>query len=165
VAKIARLTAAECMAMIRTIVTDQPAVKTIIFQDDIFVFTNDNRIIELCDSIRRAKAAGEIPESLEFISTNRIDAMTPERLTAMKRADFRVVGFGVESFSEPVLREFNKAHSLPAPVSRRQKTTSQVASGDAENSVRPQHVKALSHRLQVRGRWIDYIQTANTRVN
>jgi hypothetical protein len=46
---------------------------------------------------------------LQFISTNRIDAMTVERLTAMRRAGFRVLGFGIESFSPHVLAEFNKA--------------------------------------------------------
>ena len=35
--------------------------------------------------------------------------MTPERLTAMRRAGFRVLGFGIESFSQRVLGEFNKA--------------------------------------------------------
>jgi radical SAM superfamily enzyme YgiQ (UPF0313 family) len=34
--------------------------------------------------------------------------MNAQRLTAMRRAGFRVLGFGVENFSEPVLKEFNK---------------------------------------------------------
>ena len=38
-----------------------------------------------------------------------IDAMSVERLTAMRRAGFRVLGFGIESFSQKVLGEFNKA--------------------------------------------------------
>jgi len=46
---------------------------------------------------------------LHFISTNRIDAMSTERLGAMRRAGFRVLGFGIESFSLGVLGEFNKA--------------------------------------------------------
>jgi radical SAM superfamily enzyme YgiQ (UPF0313 family) len=45
---------------------------------------------------------------LQFISTNRIDAMTAERLAAMKRAGFRVLGFGIESFAPRILEEFNK---------------------------------------------------------
>jgi radical SAM superfamily enzyme YgiQ (UPF0313 family) len=35
--------------------------------------------------------------------------MSPERLAAMRRAGFRVLGFGIESFSPRVLAEFNKA--------------------------------------------------------
>jgi anaerobic magnesium-protoporphyrin IX monomethyl ester cyclase len=108
VASIARLEADECLAMIQRIVAAHPRVRTLIFQDDIFVFTKDKRVLPLCAGIVAAKERGDIPRDLQFISTNRIDAMTPERLVAMRRAGFRVLGFGVESFSQNVLREFNK---------------------------------------------------------
>jgi radical SAM superfamily enzyme YgiQ (UPF0313 family) len=109
VASIARLTTDDCMQMIGKIIDAQPSTRTIIFQDDIFVFTSDKRILPLCDAIVDAKRRGDLPLSLEFISTNRIDAMTPERLVAMRRAGFRVLGFGVESFSRAMLEEFNKS--------------------------------------------------------
>lgn len=108
VAAIARLDENECMEMIHRIVAAHPRVRTIIFQDDIFVFTKDRRILALCDAIVAAKQQGTLPRDLQFICTNRIDAMTPERLTAMRRAGFRVLGFGIESFSPNVLAEFNK---------------------------------------------------------
>jgi radical SAM superfamily enzyme YgiQ (UPF0313 family) len=116
--KISRLNVAECLTMIQRIVHAQPGVRTIIFQDDIFVFTNDDRVVPLCEGIVAAKTRGEIPPDLQFISTNRIDAMTPARLAAMRRAGFRVLGFGVESFSVEILREFNKAqiHPFIGPV-------------------------------------------------
>lgn len=110
VATIARLEADECMTMIERIVATHPRVRTIIFQDDIFVFTKDRRVLPLCELIVAAKACGAIPRDLQFISTNRIDAMTEERLAAMRRAGFRVLGFGIESFSRDVLNEFNKGH-------------------------------------------------------
>ncbi|MFL6547541.1 MAG: B12-binding domain-containing radical SAM protein [Povalibacter sp.] len=109
VAAIARLDADECIQMIHRIVAAHPSVRTIIFQDDIFVFTKDRRVIALCEAIVAAKAQGSIPRDLQFISTNRIDAMSLERLEAMRRAGFRVLGFGIESFSPNVLQEFNKA--------------------------------------------------------
>jgi radical SAM superfamily enzyme YgiQ (UPF0313 family) len=109
VAPIARLDTDECMHMIHRIVAAHPLVRTIIFQDDIFVFTKDRRVLPLCDAIIAAKERGELPRDLQFISTNRIDAMTPERLTAMRRAGFRVLGFGIENFSRNVLEEFNKS--------------------------------------------------------
>ncbi len=108
VASIARLDADECLHMIERIVAAHPAVRTIIFQDDIFTFTQDRRILPLCDGIVAAKQQGRLPPRLQFISTNRIDAMTTERLGAMRRAGFRVLGFGIESFSQRVLNEFNK---------------------------------------------------------
>ncbi len=109
VAPIARLEADECLTMIERIVAAHPRVRTIIFQDDIFTFTRDRRILPLCEGIVAAKHSGRIPTHLQFISTNRIDAMSEERLGAMRRAGFRVLGFGIESFSQRVLAEFNKA--------------------------------------------------------
>jgi radical SAM superfamily enzyme YgiQ (UPF0313 family) len=108
VAPIARLDAQECITVMERIVAAHPKVRTIIFQDDIFVFTKDRRVLQLCEAILAAKARGTLPQDLQFISTNRIDAMTPERLTAMRRAGFRVLGFGIENFSRSVLTEFNK---------------------------------------------------------
>lgn len=112
-AKVGRLTADECMVMLERIVAAHPDVRTIIFQDDIFVFTSDNRILPLCERIVAAKRAGDLPEDLQFISTNRIDSMSRERLAAMRAAGFRVLGFGVESFAPGILREFNKARIHP----------------------------------------------------
>jgi radical SAM superfamily enzyme YgiQ (UPF0313 family) len=113
VASIARLDAEECVQMMQRIVGAHPRVRTIIFQDDIFVFTKDKRILPLCEAIVAAKAGGALPPSLQFISTNRIDAMSAERLAAMRRAGFRVLGFGIENFSRNVLAEFNKAQIYP----------------------------------------------------
>src|SRR5262249_49732160 len=111
--KIARLGPDECLSMLYRIVAAQPTVRTVIFQDDIFVFRQDDRVLPLCAAIIRAKRLRKLPPGLRFISTNRIDAMTPERLVAMKSAGFRVLGFGIESFSPNILREFNKAQILP----------------------------------------------------
>jgi radical SAM superfamily enzyme YgiQ (UPF0313 family) len=110
IASIARLDAPECLHMIERIIAAHPRARTIIFQDDIFTFTQDRRILPLCNGIVAAKQSGRIPAQLQFISTNRIDSMSVERLTAMRRAGFRVLGFGIESFSKRVLGEFNKAH-------------------------------------------------------
>jgi radical SAM superfamily enzyme YgiQ (UPF0313 family) len=109
VAAIARLEADECLTMIERIVAAHPGVRTIIFQDDIFAFTQDRRLLPLCEGIVAAKARGNLPHGLQFISTNRIDAMSGERLAAMRSAGFRVLGFGIESFSRRTLAEFNKA--------------------------------------------------------
>ncbi len=118
VAAIARLDTEECLHMIHRIVAAHPQIRTIIFQDDIFVFTKDRRVLPLCDAIVRAKQSGSLPSELQFISTNRIDAMTPERLVALRRAGFRVLGFGIENFSRNVLDEFNKGqiHRHIAPM-------------------------------------------------
>jgi radical SAM superfamily enzyme YgiQ (UPF0313 family) len=113
-ARIARLEADDCVEMIRRIVAAHPAVRTIIFQDDIFVFPTDKRILPLTRAIIEAKQRRELPASLQFISTNRIDAMTPERIAAMREAGFRVLGFGIENFAPAVLAEFNKSRIVPS---------------------------------------------------
>jgi len=112
-AKVARLEAEDVLEMVRRIVRAHPDVRTIIFQDDIFVFRQDRRLLPLCDGLAVAKATGDLPPELQFISTNRIDSMTEERLRALRRAGFRVLGFGVESFALGILREFNKAQIHP----------------------------------------------------
>src|SRR5256885_4932045 len=58
-----------------------------------------------CEAIIAAKESGTVPRELQFISTNRIDAMSPERLAAMRQAGFRVLGFGIENFSHNVRSE------------------------------------------------------------
>jgi len=120
VASIARLDADECLTMLERIVAAHPGVRTVFFQDDIFAFTQDRRIGPLCEGIIEAKVRGRLPPGLQFISTNRIDAMTNERLQLMRRAGFRVLGFGIESFSRRILGEFNKApiHRHIEPVLR-----------------------------------------------
>ena len=120
VASIARLDADECLTMLERIVAAHPGVRTVFFQDDIFAFTQDRRIVPLCEGIIEAKAQGRLPRELQFISTNRIDAMTDERLQLMRRAGFRVLGFGIESFSRRILGEFNKGpiHRHIEPVLR-----------------------------------------------
>src|SRR5256886_2037614 len=79
VASIARLDAEECVQMLQRIVSAHPRVRTVIFQDDIFVFTKDRRILPLCEAIIAAKDTGALPRELQFISTNRIDGMSPGR--------------------------------------------------------------------------------------
>ena len=63
VAPIARLDADEVLQMIERIVAAHPRVRTIIFQDDIFVFTKDQRVLPLCEGIVAAKARGALPRA------------------------------------------------------------------------------------------------------
>jgi len=53
----------ECLHMIERIVAAHPRARTIIFQDDIFSFTRDRRILPLCEGIIAASARGTHSES------------------------------------------------------------------------------------------------------
>ncbi len=110
---LVRLNAEETMEMLFKITSHYPEVRTIIFQDDVFILRNDKRIFPLCEQIISAKQQGRLPQELSFISSNRIDAMTPGRLEIMRRAGFRILGFGVENFSLSILKEFNKEKIYP----------------------------------------------------
>ncbi|PIW39376.1 MAG: hypothetical protein COW23_01670, partial [Hydrogenophilales bacterium CG15_BIG_FIL_POST_REV_8_21_14_020_62_31] len=112
-APLVRLNAEETLEMLFKITSHYPEVRTVIFQDDIFILKNDNRIFPLCEQIISAKQQGRLPMELSFISSNRIDAMTPERLQIIKRAGFRILGFGIENFSLKILKEFNKEKIYP----------------------------------------------------
>lgn len=109
-ARATRLEAEDCVSMVARIAAAWPDVKTIVFEDDLFVFTADQRIRPLCEGLMAARRAGDIPPDLQFISTNRIDAMDETRLALMKRAGFRILEFGVESFARDALAEVDKIH-------------------------------------------------------
>lgn len=87
--------------------------KSIIFDDDNFIM-GLKRVQSLCQKIVDLKARGEIPQDLTFLCQARINSfkVDPEErratLALMKRAGFRMIMFGVESFSKRVLNEFNK---------------------------------------------------------
>jgi hypothetical protein len=109
-ARAARLDADDCLSMVTRIASAWPDVRTIVFRDDIFVFNVDQRIRPLCEGLLAARHAGVISPELQFISTSRIDSMDQSRLALMKRAGFRVLCFGVESFSREMLTEFGTGH-------------------------------------------------------
>lgn len=106
--EVVRLTPDDIVEMIVKIVRFYPQTKTVIFQDDLFVHKQDNRPLAVCDKILRYKARGVIPSNLSFIASCRVDFMDTKYLESMKKAGFRLIGYGVESFSRSVLREYGK---------------------------------------------------------
>nr|WP_161977046.1 radical SAM protein [Dictyobacter kobayashii] len=71
----------------------------------------------MCKRIIEAKEAGAISRDLTFICSSRVDhlnrARGEEMLENMKQAGFRMIMLGVESFSERVLKDFNKRITVP----------------------------------------------------
>jgi len=112
-ASVVRMNAEDIVNLIAVVVKAYPDVKTIIFQDDLFICHNDERIEELCNLLIHQKQARALPEDLSFIATTRVDTMQKQYLESMKKAGFRLLGYGVESFSEQVLREYGKHEIYP----------------------------------------------------
>lgn len=109
--KVVTLTAQELYAMVKRVVDARPETLTVIFDDDNFVMSM-TRLIDICRLLIDGKARGEIPRDLSFICQARIDNFRPQMaknaLALMKEAGFRMIMYGVESLSEPVLKEFYK---------------------------------------------------------
>jgi radical SAM superfamily enzyme YgiQ (UPF0313 family) len=106
--KVVRLTQEDIIMLISKILKCYPETKTIIFQDDLFVFKRDSRILDLCERIISGKTNGTIPRDLSFIASCRIDVMDRTYLRSMQKAGFRLIGYGVESFSRKTLCEYDK---------------------------------------------------------
>lgn len=106
-----RLEADDCVSMVARIASACSDVKTIVFEDDPFVFTADQRLRPLCEGLVAARRAGDIPPEIQFVSTNRIETMDETRLALMKRAGFRILEFGVESFARDAPAAFDRMHT------------------------------------------------------
>jgi len=109
--KVVVLDEKQTLDMVLRVIEAHPKTKTIIFDDDNFTMTT-GRIISVCRMILNAKRSGSLPEDLSFICQARIDNFksrkSKEALALMKEAGFRMIMFGVESFSDKVLVEFGK---------------------------------------------------------
>lgn len=86
-----------------------PQVQTVILQDDNFMVGLRNKKIErLVDLLDGEKQRGGIPVGLSFIAQSRVDNVNLERLNLLKKANFRLISYGIESFSQRMLDEICK---------------------------------------------------------
>lgn len=107
-AQMVRLQPEDVAHMVTKIARLFPEMKTLIFQDDMFIVKGDQRIRSLFDALFYAKKEGRINEDVSFIASCRIDCMDISYLESMGKAGFRVIGYGIESFSRNVLKEYGK---------------------------------------------------------
>ncbi len=113
--KVVRLIAEDTMNMIVRAYYAYNMVKTIIIDDDNFVMSLD-RVNLICQMIIASKKKGEIPEDLTFTCQARVDNFRTDKakvaMSLMKDAGFRLIMYGVESFSKKVLEEFGKSTDI-----------------------------------------------------
>ena len=88
-------------------------IKNFFFHDDDFLFSAP-WVKRLCELIVRAKAEGSIAAETTFMAQGSV-RNTTWVAEDLRRADFRLIGLGVESFSLRVLKEFNKRQN-PAHI-------------------------------------------------
>ncbi|MDD5132571.1 MAG: radical SAM protein [bacterium] len=106
--KVVRLSSQDIMEMVKKISRLYLDIKTLIFQDDMFVHKGDDRIIALFGEMAKCRENGTIPKDISFIASCRVDCMNPAYLAPMRQAGFRLIGYGIESFSRNILREYGK---------------------------------------------------------
>jgi radical SAM superfamily enzyme YgiQ (UPF0313 family) len=92
---------------IKRVVESHPRVRTIYLTDDDFCIVKKG-VIKFCEKIINEKNKGNIPKNLTFMAFCRASDATIEMFNWMKKAGFRRLNIGIESFSDKVLVEMNK---------------------------------------------------------
>ena len=88
--------------VLKRIIDSHPRVRTIYFTDDDFCI-NKRAAIRTCKKLSEEEFGG-----LTFMCYSRITDITEELVIALKKANFRLLFIGLESFSEEVLDEIGK---------------------------------------------------------
>ncbi len=97
--------------MMRNAKESHPSATSFYICDDDFV-QDKKRVLEFCSLVEQeAGFAG-----MAFFCLSRVDRVDGPVLAAMKRAGFRFIIYGVESFSKKVLRDMGKRISHPQPA-------------------------------------------------
>ncbi|CAI2717043.1 B12-binding domain-containing radical SAM protein [Nitrospina watsonii] len=89
------------------ILVNKYKIENITFYDDIFS-VNKRRVIELCDGIVEAG----LHEKCAFAVQTRADNIHEDILPAMKRANFKTIGMGMETGVERIAKEANKDQTV-----------------------------------------------------
>ncbi len=92
---------------IKRVVAAHPRVRTIYLTDDDFCIVKKG-VIKFCEKIFDEKKQGNIPDNLTFMAFCRASDASEEMFEWMKKANFRRLNIGIESFSNKVLEEMNK---------------------------------------------------------
>lgn len=98
------------LSMVLRAVEVHPLVRTIFFQDDNFIQGKFGRekVTDFCEKVIEYKKKQILPDSLSFMCQTRVSEVSKELLSLMALAGFRMVSYGVESFSERILEEYQK---------------------------------------------------------
>ena len=106
-ANVAGLSPEEIITMLKEILESHPTTRNIFINDDDFVL-QAVRVQKFCDLVCNAKEKQILPDYLTFMCLSRIDDIEEDTLAKMKAANFKMIGYGVESFSQKMLDDLNK---------------------------------------------------------
>ena len=123
--KVVALTGHELTDLVEKCYKANPKLQTIMLQDDNFMMgLKSNKIEKLADSMNLKKREGVLPEYLSFICQARVDNVNLKRLKMMKEANFRMISYGVESFSARMLQEIRKETTVERAIQSLEETLS-----------------------------------------
>ncbi|MBN1792380.1 B12-binding domain-containing radical SAM protein [Candidatus Woesearchaeota archaeon] len=100
----------DILTLTRNAVSAHPSVTAIYYCDDDFL-QDKERILELT---HRIKADSKL-KNLNYFCLGRIDNVRPDILKEMRSAGFKFIIYGIESFSNRLLKEMNKGVAGPDP--------------------------------------------------
>lgn len=103
------------ITLLKKIYITYPQLKTIFIHDDNYVLTaelNFQEFEETVEQLQEERKNGGLPADLRFIAQGRVDNVNRDVLKLLKQANFAILAYGVESFSERVLSEIKKGLRL-----------------------------------------------------
>ena len=106
-ANVAGLTPEQIMTVLNEVLEAHPKTRNIFINDDDFVL-QAVRVQKFCDLVCEAKEKNVLPNYLTFMCLSRIDDIEDDTLAKMKAANFKMIGYGVENFSQNMLNDLNK---------------------------------------------------------
>lgn len=102
--KVRSLSPENVIKEIKFLVNDYK-IKEIVFYDDSFTFNKD-RVVKICDLIIENKL------KIKWHCETRVNLVNKELLTKMKQAGCYMIGYGIESGSEKMLKKLKKGITL-----------------------------------------------------
>ncbi|SVC77232.1 uncharacterized protein METZ01_LOCUS330086, partial [marine metagenome] len=97
----------QIMILLNEVLESHPKTRNIFINDDDFVL-QAVRVQKFCDLVCEAKEKNILPNYLTFMCLSRIDDIEEDTLAKMKAANFKMIGYGVENFSQKMLDDLNK---------------------------------------------------------
>lgn len=109
--KVVYIDADNLVKMVLSAVETHLSVETIFFQDDNFLLGQEGRIrAELfCYDIIKLREKGAFSRKLTFMCQADVRDVNLSLLRLMKRAGFRMISYGIESFSQNILNDLGKS--------------------------------------------------------
>lgn len=111
----------DVIILLKKALRSHPNVTSFFFNDDNFLL-DINRVYQICDRIQ----ADSNFDDLSFLCLGRVDSVNSTILKKMRDANFKLIIYGVESFSNPILYHIRKKINSKNPAEKAKRTIIQT---------------------------------------